>query len=442
MTVLIGASEQFSASVAASPNATFTWDIVEASGCGSVSATGDYTAPATVPSPAFCHVRATSDGKLTGQATVSVANMASSGTPGVWTQLTIPVGAFENDAADTAGGAQTVVVDPVRPSDFYAFVSPADSQTTAVLKSTDFGVNWVDMNHTAALQGTPWGAAIDPNPNRDPNTPPTLYCPAGFGAYGVWKSTDGGSTWTNLLSGSSVFDPYNPYGKVDAYAITVAPDNPPNHVLFTYHYGFGPTTAPQTADGGFGESTDGGATWTVHPPPKGIGNSHYLVALDASTWVVIAQDNSGANGIWKTTTAGRVSGAVSTSAWKNVDTLEHPHGSFQAYVDPAVGTMYFPGRGGIKRSDDHGDTWKFVQTNSGYTSSIAASAKYFYSSFREGPTLLRADRSDDMTWASYGDTPATLLGPPPLGTALSYDGQHWIMVMGGGLSGLWRYVEP
>lgn len=356
--------------------------------------------------------------------------------PGVWVKLDIPVGAF----APTAGGAQTVLVDPVRPSDFYAFVSAADTEPTAVLKSTDFGVTWRNVNTTAELHGIPWGAAIDPNPNRRKETPPTLYAPAGFGAQGVWKSVDGGVTWSNLLHGSTVFDAYKPYWGVDAYQIGIAPDDPPNHILFTYHYGFKSTGGgPQGADGGFGESTDGGRSWVVHPPPAGIGNSHYLILLSSTTWLAVAQPGSGAHGIWRTRTAGRIGGKVNAGAWERVDAQEHVHGAFQHYVDRKTGALYVPGMQGLRVTRDQGTTWTTLRAK--ISSSLAATGDYLYMNSLHGPDLVRASRNDPATWVGYAETPSAMMGSSPYGVATAYDGQRWVIVLGGQRSGLWRYVE-
>jgi hypothetical protein len=394
-----------------------------------VQLSASYTAPGAVPDPNYCHVRATSnaDANAYGAATLAITDTASVGEPGVWVRADIPVTINDGSSA----GAQTVLVDPVRPSDFYVFLSVTNSTPMMVLKSTDFGVTWTDMNTTADLHGNPWGAGIDPNPNRDPKEPPTLYTPAGFGNPGVWKSTDGGVTWQNKLAGS-VFD-----DKRDCYQIAVLPDDPPNHLLFTYHYNW-----PNSAEAGFGESTDGGATWMVHPPPAGIGVSHYLMILDANTWLSIAQGNGGANGIWKTTTAGRVDGEISTQAWAKVDTLEHAHGAWGAYIDPASGTIVSPGEGNVKKSTDQGETWEFISQGQGICN-VVATESYYYGNCLSGPNLLRAARSADTVWESYAVKPNDMTqGSPPFGSAPSFDGTHWIIVMDADDNGVWRYVEP
>jgi hypothetical protein len=339
------------------------------------------------------------------------------------------VGVTINDG--TSAGAQTVVVDPVRPSDFYVFLSVTDNTKMMVLKSTDFGLTWADMNTTPELHGNPWGAAIDPNPNRNPDSPPTLYSPAGFGNPGVWKSIDGGHTWTNTLAGS-VFDDMR-----DCYQIAVLPDDPPNHLLFTYHYNW-----KNLSEAGLGESTDGGASWVKHQPPTGFGVSQYLMIVDENVWLSIAQGNGGKNGIWRTTTAGRVGGAISTAAWTKVDALEHPHGAFGAFTDPATGDIYAPGETGVKKTTDHGDTWKFIYQGGGICN-VVGTQKYLYGNCLSGPNLVRADRNKETTWGAYTTKPADMTqGSPPFGSAVSFDGTHNVIIMDADDNGVWRYVEP
>ena len=67
--VVTGGTVTFRASVAGSTDSSVTWSVQEASGCGSVSSTGTYTAPAAA---ATCHVVATSHADPTKVATATV----------------------------------------------------------------------------------------------------------------------------------------------------------------------------------------------------------------------------------------------------------------------------------------------------------------------------------------------------------------------------------
>jgi hypothetical protein len=333
-----------------------------------------------------------------------------------------------------------VVADPVRQNDLYGFVDNdgyASGGPITVIKSTDYGLNWAPVSVTK-FGGLAWGVAIDPNPNRDPGTPPTLYTPAGYGDHGVYKSIDGGVTWKQVFSPGSPLDKISAYGGLpDAYAVTVLPDNLPNHLLITFH---GPWK--DNEDGGLAESTDGGVSWVLHPPPRGFGISSYVVAIDANNWLAIAQDNGGQNGMWKTSTAGRAGGVISTSAWKRVDDIEHPHGSFQPTVTKDA--VYVAGFHGIKRSKDKGETWTSVYDFGGEMSSVVATGNFLYANHLTAPNLIRASfKQDDTKWAAYATTPSSFSkGSAPYGTATCTDGTHWYMIVNAGDSGLiWRYTE-
>lgn len=373
--------------------------------------------------------------------------------PGTWVQHDLP-------GLTTDDTVETVLVDPVRPSDFYAFVGFNGGGTIKVYKSTDFGDTWVNRNQTAGITGNPWGASIDPNPNRDPSVPPTMWSPSGYGSVGAWKSTDGGQSWERSIGCDQAFATYNPFGTAltDLYHVKILPDDPPNHVLATYHYGF-----KDNPDGGLGETWDGGATWVIHPPPAGFGTSHYVIPVSGTTWDVIAQDNAGKNGIWRTTTAGRVGGTaaakyrdgtISAAAWTQVDVLEHAHGSHGNVVLPN-GTIFATGLVTGARSTDGGATWTHFtqgswapphQFEQSTMTNIAVTDTFIYTM---GPPLARAPISDPIgadKWnMSYCQTPATMkTGGAPFGMASSFDpvAKKWMIVAGTYHDGLWKYVEP
>src|SRR5262249_5908493 len=86
-----------------------------------------------------------------------------------------------------AGGrVAALAIDPRTPTTLYAGTS-----VDGVFKSTDGGSSWVAAN--TGLTNTPIGALA-----IDPLTPTTLY--AGTGG-GVFKSTDGGSSWVAATTG-------------------------------------------------------------------------------------------------------------------------------------------------------------------------------------------------------------------------------------------------
>lgn len=362
--------------------------------------------------------------------------LVSAQTENVWTQTKIPL----------PYNVVSVLVDPVRPGDYYAFLINGwqSGNSNVVMKSVDFGLTWSVVYNSPSMIGEAWGTAIDPNPNRNSSTPPTIYIPSGYGSGGIFKSTDGGVTWTQLFTEPTVFDPYSNFGGLpDVYSVNILPDNPPNHILITFHGGW-----KNSNDAGIGESTDGGVTWTVHQPPTNFGQSQYMTIIDKNTWIIQSQWVSNACGIWRTTTGGRIAGVPSTSAWQQVSVIEHAHGQWQGYYDPASKIVYTTGvntgwQTGVFRSLDLGATWILASQFS--TTDLVATGNYIYAGDCGGPpNLMRTKRSDGVNWTSYCSTPDSMtgLGASPASIVSSYNGTNWIIV---GTSctpgGLWRYVE-
>jgi hypothetical protein len=380
------------------------------------------------------------------------------GTTNTWVQLTLP-------NYLTGDYCQSIVVDPANPGTLITACGNNDGRMIKWYRTTDYGDTWTIANGMA-MHGNPWGFSIDPNPSRDPSKAPTLYSPAGYGSLGAWKSTDGAVTWTRLAGADTAFGTYNPFGtaSTDLYHTAILPDDPPNHVLATYHYYFKNNT-----EGGFGETWDGGQTWVVHPPPPGVGTSHYVLPISATTWCVISQVGNGANGIWRTTTAGRTGGTaankyrdgtISPSAWAKVSDVEHSHGS---YTPLRIGTAWYsagqsPTGGSIWKSTDDGATWTnlapgyywptppnkaFMNKN---VSGLAATGNYIYSNWFYGPEIARAPVSNEKDWRrDYTTTPAGLTGEGgnPLGNAATHDAASgkWMVFMATNV-GVWRYIEP
>jgi len=383
-------------------------------------------------------------------------NGSPSGTPGVWQPITLAALNGGDAGVENGDTIQSVIADPVNPGTFYVGAGNNDGRAIIWLRTTDFGDSWQLRDH-ATMHGNPWGFSIDPNPSRDPGTLPTLYSPAGYGSFGVWKSTDGAASWQRMPGADTAFAPYNPFGPTltDLYHAMVLPDDPPNHVLVTYHYGFA-----NNDDGGFGESWDGGVNWVVHPPPAGVGTSHYVIPISGTTWCVIAQSNNGDSGIWRTTTAGRVGGTpalhyrdgtISTAAWTKVSSVEHVHGSFGAWK-LADGTWYVAGWTTIAKSTDQGATWVDVVSgnwpgtfNGVNTSAIVATGRYLYANSFIETTQARAPIGDDTNWSRDYAPAVSANGSNPFGTAVAYSAAigSYVILMGDHTHGIvWRYIEP
>jgi hypothetical protein len=393
-----------------------------------VTDTGTFTAPATVPDPPFCHVKATShaDPAKSDAATLTIAKLGSGGTPGVWENVT-PPGVSLDDQGKGGGdnyGVQDVLADPARPSDLYAFIC-----YQGVWRSQDYGLTWKQVN-PGDNWSKPWGTAIDPNPARDPATPPVLYAGAS-NPIGFLKSTDFGSTWTVTPMPMDFGD----FRYQQVYSVDIDP-NDKDHVLVAFH------EAPDMA-----ESTDGGATWKKHPtPPEDGGSSYYPffinmgdAAKTRSTWLVIPQQNGDARAL-RTTDGG--------ATWTKLMQFQHHHGSAQIF-DAGQGTLYVAAMqdSGVHKSTDYGETWTSLTKLSDGV--VTATPKAIYASVGMGwgsvaapldPQLASAPRNKDTDWTAMTAPPGMIDGAKRI--AVTFDGEHSILVAGNWHAGIWRYVEP
>lgn len=352
---------------------------------------------------------------------------------GAWADVTpaainLDPTAFNNDNF----GMQDVVVDPARSSDLYAFTC-----YQGVWKSVDFGQTWTKINTgtngTSLDAGKLWTAVIDPDTNRDPATPPTLWTATGDAAAGVWKSIDGGVSWTSYAvdNATAVAASNNTYFGNDVYALDIDP-NDSSHLIAGFH-GYP----------GISESTDSGEHWITITVPAGIGASLYPffvrtgnAATMRTTWLTQAQWDSNTAGIWRTENAG--------TSWTHVaPTLEHKHGSTQ-FFQPGGGVVYAPSvnPNGIFRSIDAGKTWASVSGS--LTNAVFGTPSMLYSmdSFATGGTYapdMQSSSPEGDAWSPMPMVPAMTNGSKR--AAVTFDGSHYVIVSGNWLGGLWRYVE-
>ena len=117
--VAVGRTDQFTATVTGTSNTAVTWAVMGGASNGTISATGLYTAPATVPNPAMVTVMATSQANTSksGSATVTVTagtgGVMVSVTPGSATVQTFGKQAFTANVTGTTNTAVTWEVNGV-----------------------------------------------------------------------------------------------------------------------------------------------------------------------------------------------------------------------------------------------------------------------------------------------------------------------------------------
>jgi hypothetical protein len=174
-----------------------------------------------------------------------------------WT-LTTANGAFNGQTVSK------IAIDPSDPTGGTAYAAVADfgvngsGTETGIWKTTNFGQTWTDMTGAASLSTfNPWSDVV-----IDPHTPSTVYAaegnPDGSSGNGVYKSTDGGSTWT-LLSNC-------PHGISDGRITLALYDDGTTNELFVS------IASPSGSLYRMEESTNGGSTFSNLTNNTGLSN--------------------------------------------------------------------------------------------------------------------------------------------------------------------------
>jgi hypothetical protein len=331
---------------------------------------------------------------------------------GTWEDVTPPGVSLDsnfNTPAGTNYGANAIIVDPTDTATVYLGTS-----SQGIYKTTDCGSTWVHINTGTngdqLDKGRQWTMVIDPK------NPQIIYANAGYGPNGVFKSSNGGVDWDQVLPTSvSQFAPFGGFvGK-----ITMDPTNN-QHILVSFH---GPCTGMYAATGCLAESTDSGATWQVRSSGSGWIEGAGQTMVDGKVWFFGAS-----TGIWRTDNAGM--------SWTQVFNGAATDKFYQA----SDGTQYVAGSSGVVQSHD-GITWTPMPNSK--SSSITGDGTTMFASY--GPCF-----NDTMKFEPYVSSPevnptwAPLASPEMLqgGAFMAYDSDHQLLYSSNCVGGLWRASIP
>lgn len=431
---------KFTATVTGLSNTAVTWAIREGAMGGTIDESGLYSAP---DSSGTFHVVATSsaDASKSDSATVSVS--APAGTPpvlkpGVWTELT-PAGLGIVCCSGQGGnsfGTTTLDIDPSNPYTLYLCVDEL-----GMWKTTDGGSTWnrlgsppamPDYGTTVTYLDSPFRVAVDPGDSQH------LYATQGVRGttLGFWVSHDAGATWTQPQG-------FQDIEKTTTNDVTTLSPDPADfkHVLVGTHQAWQGLT-----NGGILETKDGGDTWIAHQPIPQFGSGTMGINFlynpaqkvgDPQTWLVGVDGN----GFWRTADAG--------AHWTQVSMTGIPHGGIDLYYSSSgalyVGAAQFP-----MRSTDNGMTWTPLANN-------GLPSFYYYGVWGDGTTLYTqlaytgtnsgqgaqpfysSPESDGLTWTKFNGGTQTFMDGP---YQMRFDPVHRIMYSANWASGLWALKVP
>jgi len=314
---------------------------------------------------------------------------------------------------------QGLAIDPERPATIYLCVCTYDVTKGGLYKTTDGGSTWRKIGPL----DEPIHVAIDPH---DTNR---LYCVDGVrGATpGFWTSSDGGETWTMPQGFATAADDPR-IGTRDLYSIAVDPADF-RHVLVSFH-------SPWRGSDNCGilESRDGGGAWIAHAPPSGSARGYGMAIFflydrgtrqgDSRTWLFTAQ----AGGFYRTTDGGAI--------WSQVYERQMAHGGNQLYRTRA-GVLYSGGYQYPVRSTDNGASWQQVKTGLVYSwyMGICGDGKTLYTACsNKNEPFFTSPESDGLTWTPYAGGAQRFSSEP---FEMAFDRKNRIMYSASWSDGLW-----
>src|SRR5262249_8782806 len=236
-----------------------------------------------------------------------------------------------------AGAMAEVAVDPRAPTTVYAGGGPSNR---GMFKSTNGGATWTAINNGLSITGFPTltidGLVVDPQ------NPSTLYVGAGPAA-GVFKSADGGASWAPSNG------PRNQPGELQTISVVEMVIDPKN-----------PNIVYAGATNGLSKTMDGGATWARKEVGLPTNKFVQALAIDPqvpTTLYAQTQSVSGAGNVFKTVNGGENWTPSSTGL---------PFSAIALAVDPQDSNIVYAGRsgarGGVAKSTNGGLTWERTST--------------------------------------------------------------------------------
>jgi len=309
-----------------------------------------------------------------------------------------------------------ILVDPTATDTVYVCVPGklwSDSEERGLYKTTDGGKTWAKI-----LKGANASTGCSMI-SMDKQSPKTIYAgmwdfrrqgwtfrsggdgPNQPSGSGLFKSTDGGATWTELTDTSAQGLPSKPWGRV---AVTVAPSKP--NVVYAFIEAEPPKNALYRSD-------DGGRTWTM-------GDRSQSMIWRPFYFAHLIVDPKNENKVYKPD----FSLIVSNDGGKSFSNISGgAHGDFHdLWINPNNTDHLIVGDdGGLWYSYDGGNRWWKGEN-------LPVSQFYHVSTDMERPYRVYGGLQDNSSWVGDSQYPGGITN------------QRWENMYGG--DGFWMFADP
>ena len=300
-----------------------------------------------------------------------------------------------------------ILVDPAEPNTVYACATGHlwnDSDERGVYKTTDGGTTWKKV--LAGANGSTGCAMLATNPQE----PKTIYASmwdfrrqgwtfrSGGPGSGLFKTTDGGEHWTEIAPSNSQGLPEKPYGRI---ALAVAPSKP--NVVYAM------IECKQSA---LYRSDDAGKSW------KKMDASQFMVWRPFYFGNMVV-DPKNENKVFKTD----LLLLVSVDGGRSFSSTANAHGDYHAvWIDPSNPNQIFAGDdGGFWSSIDGGTRWSRAWN-------LPTAQFYHVSADNANPYHVYGGLQDNSVWVGDSSYPGGV------------SNSRWENVYNG--DGFWVFEDP
>jgi hypothetical protein len=343
--------------------------------------------------------------------------------PGVWEDVTPPGNSTKPAVNGTVGAA--IIVDPF---DARTVWLGTGGENDEIWRSDDCGGTWKQVNTGPGSVGDGMtkggvGDGAQWSMQADPVQAGVLYAVSGYGAQSLWKTTDGGTSWTDVLAGTE-YETHADYRFVNNVSL-----DPTDHlhVVVSTHGACKDPYGPSC----IAETKDGGASWKLLKAPEGWVEGGGLVLVKGGLWIWCGSS-------MMVTTDGGESWQPDVLTGGGTCEAEYTIRSFE----PAANGKYYLGsRNGVLVSPD-GEHWQRSPKTNGFMVMIAQGSKRVFAANQWAPNLWSAELDNDETWTELS-APAQIAEGSDGGIPfLAFDDAHGILYASMFSGGVARMVVP